>query len=116
MGMYIVLNDKKYPLEVKYTSKSKSQGMMGRKNLNGGMLFIFNEPENQSFWMKNCLIDLDIVFLNKNRVTKIHHSCIPCNSEDCEHYEGYGNMVLEFKGGFCEENDINEGDQIDFSY
>jgi uncharacterized membrane protein (UPF0127 family) len=113
--MNVIINGKKYPLEVKLTRKAKSQGMMNRDHLDGGMLFIFDYPSDQYFWMKNCLIPLDIVFLDNGKITNIHHSCEPCDSDECERYSGYGDMVLEFKGGFCEENGITEGDQVQFS-
>lgn len=114
MSMNVMINGKKYPVEIKLTQKAKSQGMMGRNSLDGGMLFIFNYPNTQSFWMKNCLVPLDMVFMDNGNITKIHHYCEPCDSDYCQKYEGYGDMVLEFLGGFCKENDINEGDQIQF--
>jgi uncharacterized protein len=112
--MNILINGKKYPVEVKLTQKAKSRGMMGRKHLEGGMLFIFNNPKEQYFWMKNCLVPLDIVFLDNGKITDIHHSCKPCESNDCPTYVGYGNMVLEFLGGFCEKNNLTEDDLIEF--
>jgi uncharacterized membrane protein (UPF0127 family) len=115
MTMNVIINGKKYPVEVKLTQKAKSMGMMNRNHLDGGMLFMFNYPSNQSFWMKNCLIPLDIIFIDDGKINKIHRHCKPCDSDECERYEGYGDMVLEFVGGFCEENDINEGDEINFS-
>lgn len=112
--MNILVNGKEYPLEVKVTQKSKAQGMMGRNKLNGGMLFIFDKPQTHSFWMKDCLVLLDIVFLRGNTITTIHHSCEPCDKEECERYEGTGDAVLEFLGGFCRDNNLNEGDQVEF--
>ena len=39
----------------------------------GGMLFVFPKSEVRSFWMKNCVIDMDIVFVDgQGRVTAIH--------------------------------------------
>jgi uncharacterized membrane protein (UPF0127 family) len=114
MNMFVLINDKEYPLEVKITSKGKSQGMMGRNKLNGGMLFLFDEPKEQSFWMKNCLIPLDIIFLKQGVITKIHSNCEPCNQQDCVKYTGYGDMVLEFVGGFSDENMLKVGDKLSF--
>lgn len=114
--MNILVNDKKYPLEIKITPKEKSKGMMNRHNLNGGMLFIFDEPGEQSFWMKDCLIPLDIVFVNNGIIDKIHQHCDPCDSDECENYTGYGNMVLEFNADFCSKNNLNVGDSIEFVY
>lgn len=58
------------------TDAEKEVGLMFVKNLpvNNGMLFIFNKPQTVYFWMKNTLIDLDVVYMNKNRkITAIHH-------------------------------------------
>jgi len=49
-----------------------------------------------------------------NKVTTIHKNCIPCMN-DCEHYRGLGNMVLELKGGMCNKLNITEGDELNIS-
>jgi len=76
------------------------------------MVFLMN-GKSHSFWMKDCLIPLDILFIKNNIVNKIHHDCSPCNSEECETYQGIGNIVLELPGGFCQENRIQEGDPFE---
>lgn len=55
-------------IEVADTPAARSQGLMNRKNLpaNAGMLFVFEETANWSFWMKNTLIPLSIAFIDKN--------------------------------------------------
>jgi hypothetical protein len=53
---------------------------MYRKTLagNAGMLFIFNTSEIESFWMKNTVIPLDIIFLDKNKkIVKIYKNAVP---------------------------------------
>ena len=66
------------------------------------------------FWMKNCIIHLDIIFISDNVITKIHHDCPPCETKDCENYCGDGDMILEIKGGSCKRYGIEEGDSIEF--
>lgn len=80
-----------------------------------GMLFFLNEGEH-NFWMKDCLIPLDIIFINNNKIVEIHHNCPPCSSQDCEFYSGFGNMVLELPGNFSKKNNINLGDNLFFSF
>jgi uncharacterized membrane protein (UPF0127 family) len=73
------------------------------------MVFLMN-GKSHSFWMKNCIIPLDIIFIKNNVVNKIHHDCPPCNSDQCESYTGVGNIVLELPGGYCQDHNIKEGD------
>ena len=63
--------------------------------------------------MKNCVVNLDIIYIDENRITKIYHNCKPCYSEDCDHYEGFGDMILELPGGYCRKYNIKEGDEIE---
>jgi len=71
--------------------------------------------KEQSFWMKNCLIPLDIIMMVDNQVTKIHHNCPPCKEQPCDSYRGNGNQVLELKGGESERLGIREGDILEFT-
>src|SRR5262245_59702975 len=52
-------------LEVAESRKERQQGLMGRESLplQAGMLFVYDEPRDGSFWMKNTLIPLSIAFL-----------------------------------------------------
>ena len=75
--MNVILDNKELPLEIMGTPNAISTGMMGRDNLEGGMLFIFPEIGERSFWMKDCLIPLDIIFIIDNKLLKfieiVHH-------------------------------------------
>ena len=80
---------------------SQSVGMMGKK---------------QCFWMKDCLIPLDILIIKNNVVVNIHENCPPCEEDDCPSYCGRGNIVLEIAGGSCEELGIQPGDSVDYFF
>lgn len=56
-------------VEVAANDAARTRGMMWRKSLEEGrgMLFIFSQERVQSFWMKNTLIPLDLLFINKDR-------------------------------------------------
>ena len=59
--------------------ESKSIGMMGKKfdKTFNGLLFLMG-GDKQSFWMKNCIIPLDIIIIKNNVIVNIHHYCPPC--------------------------------------
>ena len=108
------INDQLVPLEIMTTPEDHMTGMMGRDSLDGGMLFPYGEAGQRSFHMKNCLIPLDIVFITKDEITNIHHNCPPCSEDNCPQYTGLADNVLELEGGYCEKNNINVGDYIEF--
>jgi hypothetical protein len=77
-----------------------------------GMLFIFTEEEKKSFWMKNTLIPLDIIFISENYLINDIYSVQPCETDECELYSANAKYVLEVDEGYCEENNINVGDFV----
>lgn len=97
--MKIILNNEEIPVEIMDTPNAISLGMMGRDYLDGGMLFVFSEVGERSFWMKNCLIPLDIIFMVDGEVKDVYENCPPCDSETCKHYWGLADKVLELNGG-----------------
>ena len=71
------------------TFAEREMGLMNRTYLNedAGMLFIFPTPQQQSFWMKNMRIPLDIVFITAdNHVLEIYASVPPCTGDPCTLY------------------------------
>lgn len=62
----ITIGDKKYKVEIADTPEKQEKGLMGRKSLpeDQGMLFIYDEPQDLSYWMKDTLISLDIIFID----------------------------------------------------
>ena len=116
--MKVTIGENIFEVKLSMTRKSISEGMMGKKfdNTFNGMLFIMPETTEQSFWMKNCIIPLDIIMINNNTITEIHENCEPCGKgSPCKSYRGFGNMVLEIGGGECTKNGINVGDNITIS-
>lgn len=111
--MKIIVNNNMYNTTPVLVSKDIRNGMGNKKFGDGldSMLFLMKEGNN-SFWMKNCLINLDIIFINRDLITEIHHNCKPCISDDCESYTGYGDTVLEIPGGDCKKYNITIGDKI----
>ena len=61
----ITLAGEQFTVELALTDPARARGLMFRKELpaHTGMLFVFDRPAPRSFYMKNCLIDLDIIFI-----------------------------------------------------
>jgi YVTN family beta-propeller protein len=94
------------------------RGLMFRKNLewNNGMLFVYEDDSNLSFWMKNTYIPLDMIFIDKDlRIVDIKENVQPClQQEYCPSYPSKqpAKYVLEVNAGFVQQNKVNVGDRI----
>lgn len=114
--MKLKINNNIFNVKVVNTNKDRSEGMMNKTftDTYNGMLF-FMEEDVSCFWMKNCIIPLDIIFINNMTISKIHHECQPCDSDDdrdCDSYCGSGRMILEVKGRTCQNLNIKKGDTV----
>ena len=105
-------------IEVETADEAGEQalGLMFRESLpeNSGMLFIFPDSSPRSFWMKNTLIPLDIIFIDENfEIIDIKHA-VPCRAEPCALYKSAkpAKYVLEVNEGFAEKNSVGVGDKI----
>lgn len=112
-----LIKDQIVELEVAQTRQQQATGLMSRQSLadNRGMLFPFNPPQPVSFWMKNVLIDLDMIFLRQGKVIAIQNSAPPCQSIPCPTYGPEGEVidqVIELRGGRAAELGIQVGDRI----
>ena len=111
---FVEINNTSIPVELAQTAEEKTQGLMFRTNLTGGMLFMYDEEKTRQFWMKNTLIPLDIVYINSEKqITTIHHAT-PCVTDACQIYPGRAQYVLEVNFNFTNENNIQEGDLVIF--
>jgi len=114
--MKVKINKNIFKVKTLIDEKSQSIGMMGKTfdETFNGLLFLMG-GKKQCFWMKNCLLPLDIIVIKNNVIVNIHHSCPPCDDEfDCPSYCGNGNIVLEVEGGTCEIKNIQAGDSIEY--
>ena len=103
-------------IEIADTPEKREIGMMGRFTMedNQGMLFIFEETQPLSFWMKNTPLPLDMIFVDAaNTIITIHKNTIPY-SESPYIAERSGLYVIEVNAGFTDKYDIVEGDRINW--
>lgn len=113
--MKVKINKNIFKVKTLIDENSQSIGMMGKTfdNTFNGLLFLMG-GKKQCFWMKNCLIPLDIIMIKNNVIVNIHSNCPPCLEEPCPSYCGNGNIVLELEGGTCERFNIEPGDSINY--
>ena len=104
----------KFEVEFVDTDETRERGLMFRKSLaaDAGMLFDFKTPQYVSFWMKNTLIPLDIIFIGKDgRIVNIARQAKPMDETPLPS-AGPVRGVLEIKGGRAAELGIGPDDLV----
>ena len=103
-------------VEIADDSEERSNGLMFREKLeeNKGIIFIFDDENYQSFWMKNTLIPLDMIFVSKNLEIVDVKTAVPCKNDPCTLYKPSkpAKYVIEANAGFAAKNSINDGDKL----
>jgi len=109
----VTINKQTFPVEYLTKPEDIKKGMMWRTNLNGCMVFDVGLGYH-SFWMKNCLLNLDIVFVLNGKIKKIYLNCPKESSEKkIPTYDGIGEYVIEFPSGTSSNWKI--GDKVLFN-
>jgi uncharacterized membrane protein (UPF0127 family) len=120
VGATVKIANQMIQLEVAKTEVQQSMGLMYRKELaaNHGMVFPFKTPRITGFWMKNCLINLDMLFLRNGKVVEIAHNVPPCKVEPCAVYGARVpvDQVIELRGGRAIELGVKVGDRLLVQY
>ncbi len=104
-------------IELADTDAKRIQGLMYRKtmDINQGMFFIFPIELPQSFWMKNTILSLDIMYVNVDKkIVKIHKNAVPFSEESLPSIEP-ALYVVEVNAGYSDKFGIKEGDTINWS-
>ena len=106
----------KIDIEIADNMYERSLGLMNRNEMKEtqGMLFIFPKLELQSFWMRNTLISLDIMFVNDQKKIVTIHENTKILSETSYPSSEPSIYVVEVLAGFAERHNIQVGDKIDW--
>lgn len=109
-----------FNLEVARTDLEKVKGLMFIEQLdaNKGMLFVYDEEGDRGFWMKNMVIPLDIIGLDKNfSVVFIENQVLPCEENRCEILNIKNSMyVLEINSGIVNKINLSIGDKAEIKF
>ncbi|HEY9888576.1 MAG TPA: DUF192 domain-containing protein [Candidatus Obscuribacterales bacterium] len=116
----VELNGQTIRLEVARTAQQQAIGLMARESLpdDRGMLFPFEPARPVSFWMKNVLIPLDMVFIADGTIVAISSDVPPCEANPCPTYgpEDAIDYVLELRGGLAADLELEVGTPIDINW
>lgn len=107
---------RKIDIEIADIESERTIGLMHRRSMpdTQGMLFIFDREEPRSFWMRNTLMGLDIIYIKADgTIESIAKYCVP-KLEKSVPSKGPALYVLEVIEGFCDIHGVEEGDKIDF--
>jgi len=112
----ICFEKKCFKIETAEDEEERKTGLMFRDNLekDKGMLFIFENEGIHGIWMKNTLIPLDIIWLDKNmEVVYIKENALPCEKDPCPSYKNNipAKYVLEINAGKAEKIKLKIGDR-----
>jgi uncharacterized membrane protein (UPF0127 family) len=105
-----------FRVEVARTLEQQAQGLMFRTTMGAdeGMLFPYDQPRGLSFWMKNTVLSLDLIFIGEDRrIINIAHRATPY-SEQAVVSDAPGIAVLELNGGRAEELGLAPGDEVEW--
>jgi hypothetical protein len=110
-------NGSKIVIEVVADQETRAQGLMFRSSIgpDHGMLFIFPDVDVHSFWMKNTLIPLDILWIDEAKtVVHVERNVPPCKSDPCPSYppKGAAKFVLELAAGQAAAHGLDVGDRL----
>ena len=103
-------------VELALTPEEKTRGLMHREHLaeGHGMLFVFPNEEVRTFWMKNTLVPLDMIFIRADgRVAGVVHSAEPLTTTP-RTVGRPSKYVLEVPGGYARAMGIDEGARVRF--
>jgi uncharacterized membrane protein (UPF0127 family) len=104
----------RFSVEVADDVEERATGLMHREELatSAGMLFVYPQPQTLSFWMRNTLIELDMLFVDPQGVIRhIHHRAQPLDETPIMGGRGLSH-VLEINGGLAERLGIEKGDVL----
>jgi uncharacterized membrane protein (UPF0127 family) len=106
----IFIGDQQLKVEIADTTEKRIRGLQFREKLgkNEGMLFVYNEEQFQSFWMKDTPIPLDLAYINRQgKINEIYslnpHETTVYRSREKAQY------VLEVNQGWFKDNEIGVG-------
>lgn len=104
----------RFTVEVADNASERAQGLMGRVSMpkSSGMLFVYHRTRPVSFWMRNTLIPLDMIFLDETGVVvRVHENAIPLDETPISSIAP-ARYVLEVNGGLSRALGITVGSEL----
>lgn len=100
--------------EMALTAQQRADGMMHRTNMGTmeGMLFVFNRPGPQGFWMKNTIVPLDAAYIDPDGVIREIYPLEPLNETPVDSQSSDIQYVLEMNQGWFSNHNVRVGMKI----
>ncbi len=105
-----------FDIEIADDEYQTQTGLMYRNNMkdNEGMLFIFPDSRQRSFYMKNTRIPLDIIYIDENRkIVSFQKNAKPFDETSLPS-NALAKYVLELNAGLSDKLNLEVGDKIDY--
>lgn len=107
----------KVRVEIARTPEQRERGLMYRERLDAdaGMIFLFDHDDDQTFWMKNTPLPLDMIFITKDLVVAgVVENTVPFStqSRSCGKQSRF---VLEVNAGFAARQGVAAGTRVEFA-
>ncbi len=124
----VQIDGHRFTLDLAVDDAARIQGLKGRTEIDAerGMLFVFTTSQVQSFWMADCLMDIDIIFVDpQGRITAMHRMKreSPRRSDETQGtYEGRlrryssnypAQFAIELQGGWLDRLDLAVDTKLD---
>jgi uncharacterized protein len=110
----LVIGKQKLTAEIAATPEQRQTGLMYRFSLkpDHGMIFVFEQPEPQAFWMKDTYVPLSIAFIGSDgRIVNIEDMA---PRDESRHWSaGPAQYALEMRKGWFAEHGIGPGDRVE---
>lgn len=113
----IQINGEKFSAEIAATPEKKALGLSGRRELcsDCAMLFVFEKPDKFSFWMKDMMFDLDIIWILNGEIVDIDRSVShERGSAEIVRSRFPADKVLEINAGTSDNLDLKVGGKVEF--
>lgn len=117
-GIGLTIKNQDYYLEVAHTNETRAKGLSNREKIcpNCGMIFVFDKPAQYTFWMKDTLIPLDMVWLDdQGKIVKIATVLDINNDQKKYTNDQNAKYVIELNANEAFKLDLKIGDTIDLS-
>lgn len=106
-------------VEIAADDPTRQQGLMYRDQLpeSNGMIFMFPQPGQYPFWMKDTLIPLDMIWIDEQRrIVHVKTAVPPCHGDPCPSYppQAVAKYVLEVAAGVAPKHKLKAGDGLRF--
>ncbi|WP_102110332.1 DUF192 domain-containing protein [Oceaniglobus roseus] len=104
----------RFNVEIADDDGERAQGLMNRESMpkSAGMLFVYPREQSTSFWMRNTLIPLDMIFMDgTGTVTRVHSNAVPLDETPIPGGDDVM-LVLEINGGLAKSLGIAPGTEL----